>query len=189
MSNTNSSQPAQRVRRALARGIGLGLLAFLTFVEVEAVTNFGIEKALGVYVGGLAGPDYKLTVPHSIFEAVVFLTVLAIGLVGMRCGRKCRSLLLGLLGIAGGAVLGSFWGYIPTSTAFGERLNFVFTSTVPTGTFWGVAGASLGWDGELPTFISNQSALCNLVLAVLVLCFLVVLLFIALLVGTLFFGL
>lgn len=173
----------------MARGIGLGLLVILTYVEVEAVTDFGIHRVLGVYTGLYSGPGFELTVAHSIFEAVFFVTVLAIGLVGVRCGRKGKSVLFGPLGIAGGALLGSFWGYVPTSTEFGERLSFVCTSTVPTGAFWIIAGAGLGWSGALPGFIRDRAALCSLVLALLVLCFLVVLSFIVLLVDGLFFGL
>ena len=176
-------------RKALARGIGLGSLVLLLFSEVESVTDFGIQKALGVNPGAYGHSDYTLTLLHGIFEVSFFVAVLAIGLVGLSCGRKCRSLLLGLLGIAGGGLLGSFWGYTPTSTEFGERLNFVCTSTVPTSAFWIVAGAGLGWSGALPGFIRDRAALCSLVLALLVLCFLVVLSFIALLVDELFFGL
>ena len=167
----------------------MGSLVLLLFSEVESVTDFGIQKALGVNPGAYGHSDYTLTLLHGIFEVSFFVAVLAIGLVGLSCGRKCRSLLLGLLGIAGGGLLGSFWGYTPTSTEFGERLNLVLTSIVPTSVFWAIAGAGLGWDGELPPSIHERPALCNLVLALLVLCFLIVLLFLILLVGTLFLGL
>ena len=189
MINRDSSQRAQSVRRTLARGIGLGSLVMLIVSAVEGATNFGIHRALGVNPGAFSHLSYRLTVTHLIFEAVFFVAVLVIGLTGLRWGWKGKRVLFGLLVIAGGALLGSFWGYIPTSTEFGERLNLVCTSTLPTGVFWVIAGAGLGWSGALPGFIRDRAVLYCLVTALLVLGFLVVLLGIALSVRMLFFGL